>query len=311
MFFDALRLLEADPGVRCVVLPRYPEEADRLRALGRGRLVVPTRAVDSRSLMAMADLVLGAGGTMTREAALLGSPTLSVFSGRAPAVDRWLVERGLLGRLERADDILPVRCRTNGEADLGASARAECLRAQLVAAVVGAAAAADPLGPAGPRVPGLPEAPRRRQLQPTLNLRFVPRRIARVASRDGEGGHPALEANPLWPGPPIRRRRYGASFDGRHVPRIGATGRAPRPPAGRRRGAERRRGRQDRPAPSQEAPRSRSVMVRRALVAADLVALTLAFVVAELALGPSPGANGQVAPRTSSSCSSRPSPCGC
>lgn len=45
-------------------------------------------------------------------------------------------------------------------------------------------------------------------------------------------------------------------------------------------------------------PRSRSVMVRRALVVADLVALTLAFVVAELALGPSPGANGQVAPRT-------------
>ena len=139
LFFDALRLLEADPGVRCVVLPRYPEEADRLRALGRGRLVVPPRAVNSRSLMVMADLVLGAGGTMTREAALLGSPTLSVFSGRAPAVDRWLVERGLLGRLERADDILPVRCRTNGEADLGGlRTRGECLRAQLVAAVVGA-----------------------------------------------------------------------------------------------------------------------------------------------------------------------------
>ena len=43
-------------------------------------------------------------------------------------------------------------------------------------------------------------------------------------------------------------------------------------------------------------PRSRSVMVRRALVAADLVALTLAFVGRMLALGPSPGANGQVAP---------------
>ena len=101
------------------------------------RLVVPPRAVDSRSLMAMADLVLGAGGTMTREAALLGSPAQRVQRPR-PAVDRWLVERGLLGRLERADDILPVRCRTNGEADLGASARGECLRAQLVAAVVGA-----------------------------------------------------------------------------------------------------------------------------------------------------------------------------
>ena len=49
------------------------------------------------------------------------------------------MERGLLGRLERAGDILPVRRRTKGEADLGGlRTRGECLRAQLVAAVVGA-----------------------------------------------------------------------------------------------------------------------------------------------------------------------------
>ena len=46
-----------------------------------------------------ADLVIGAGGTMTREAALMGVPTFTLFAGRAPAVDRWLEGRRLLARL--------------------------------------------------------------------------------------------------------------------------------------------------------------------------------------------------------------------
>ena len=44
--------------------------------------------------MYAADLVIGAGGTMTREAALLGVPTFSVFAGKSPAVDRALEAQG-------------------------------------------------------------------------------------------------------------------------------------------------------------------------------------------------------------------------
>ena len=42
---------------------------------------------------------------MTREAALLGVPTLSVFGGAAPAADRWLEARGLLRMLSDAREI--------------------------------------------------------------------------------------------------------------------------------------------------------------------------------------------------------------
>jgi predicted glycosyltransferase len=55
--------------------------------------------------MYAADLVIGAGGTMTREAALLGVPTLSIFRGSQPAVDRWLEDNGLLRVIRDAAEV--------------------------------------------------------------------------------------------------------------------------------------------------------------------------------------------------------------
>ena len=100
LFEESLRTLSAQSGVRCVVLPRHPEQVAELRALDQPNIVVPDHAVDSRALMHAADLVLGAGGTMTREASLMGIPTYSLFAGDIPSVDRWLEGHGLLRRLE-------------------------------------------------------------------------------------------------------------------------------------------------------------------------------------------------------------------
>jgi predicted glycosyltransferase len=57
---------------------------------------VPERAVDSLTLLALADLTIGGGGTMTRESALLGTPTYTVFAGRLAAVDEALIGQGRL-----------------------------------------------------------------------------------------------------------------------------------------------------------------------------------------------------------------------
>ena len=80
---------------------------------------------------------------MTREAALLGIPTLTLFGGRPAAVDRWLEQQGLLRRLERAEDVLPVARRPVGEGDelAGLRVTGERLRAQLVDAVIEMASA--------------------------------------------------------------------------------------------------------------------------------------------------------------------------
>jgi uncharacterized protein len=95
-YAEALERAGSQPGVAAVVLARHPEQRVALRALALPNLVVPEHAVDARSLMYAADVVIGAGGTMTREAALLGVPTVSIFAGRPGAVDRWLEIRGLL-----------------------------------------------------------------------------------------------------------------------------------------------------------------------------------------------------------------------
>ena len=112
LFLDALQAISDDGRSHMVVLCRFPEQRAEISKLGLENCTLPDRAVDSRSLMAMADLVIGAGGTMTREAALLGTPTVSVFAGRPSAVDKSLARAGKLRIAQRLDDILPIRHRT-------------------------------------------------------------------------------------------------------------------------------------------------------------------------------------------------------
>ena len=103
LFDDVLRRLAADERVDQVVLPRTAEQGAAVRALALPRVIVPERAVDARSLVAAADLVVSAGGTMNREAVVLGTPVWTTFAGELGAVDRALIEAGRLQRLERAD----------------------------------------------------------------------------------------------------------------------------------------------------------------------------------------------------------------
>ena len=102
---SALQGGAARPARHVVVLPRHPEQRRALEALDLPRCVIPRAAIDTRSLMSQADLMIGAGGTMTREAALMGVPTLSLFAGRRPAVDRWLEERGFMRVLGPSSDL--------------------------------------------------------------------------------------------------------------------------------------------------------------------------------------------------------------
>jgi hypothetical protein len=76
-----------------VVLARTDDQRRALRELD-GSLIVPEHAVDGRSLAALADLVVSAGGTMIREAAVLGTPVWSIFEGRLGAVDELLIAEG-------------------------------------------------------------------------------------------------------------------------------------------------------------------------------------------------------------------------
>ena len=62
--------------VHAFVLPRTEEQREYVRSLALPSVIVPEQAVDAQSLIAFADLVVSAGGTMNREAAALGVPGL-------------------------------------------------------------------------------------------------------------------------------------------------------------------------------------------------------------------------------------------
>ena len=78
------------------MIPRTEEQRDYVRSLALPSVIVPDRAVDAQSLIALADLVVSAGGTMNREAAALGVPVYTTYGGRLGGVDEELIREGRL-----------------------------------------------------------------------------------------------------------------------------------------------------------------------------------------------------------------------
>jgi len=102
LFSQVLERLRADT-VQAVVLPRTPDQRADLQRLGG--FVVPERAVDAQSLVAYADVVISAGGTMNREAVALGTPVYTTFEGRLGAVDEELLREGRLRKLSSPTEV--------------------------------------------------------------------------------------------------------------------------------------------------------------------------------------------------------------
>jgi hypothetical protein len=93
-FDELLDQVRRRSAIEAILLARSAADARRYAALSG--VIVPRRPIDALSLVASADLMIGGGGTMTRESALLGTPTYTVFMGRPAAVDAELMRLGLL-----------------------------------------------------------------------------------------------------------------------------------------------------------------------------------------------------------------------
>lgn len=96
LFPQVLAHLGSQEGVHAVVVPRSPEQREYVLGLDLPSVIVPERAVDAQSLIALADLVVSAGGTMNREAAALGVPVYTTYGGRIGGVDELLIREGRL-----------------------------------------------------------------------------------------------------------------------------------------------------------------------------------------------------------------------
>jgi predicted glycosyltransferase len=96
LFPQVLARVGSEPGVHAVVLPRTEEQRNYVKELALPSLIVPDHAVEAQSLVALADLVVSAGGTMNREAVALGTPVYTTYGGRLGGVDEALIRSGRL-----------------------------------------------------------------------------------------------------------------------------------------------------------------------------------------------------------------------
>jgi uncharacterized protein len=102
LFTGVLERLAASEA-QAVVLPRTSAQREEIARLGA--FTVPERVVDAQSLIAFADLVISAGGTMNREAVALGTPVYTTFEGRLGAVDEALMWEGRLHKLSDPGEV--------------------------------------------------------------------------------------------------------------------------------------------------------------------------------------------------------------
>lgn len=109
LFPEVTRQLATRTDVQAVVLPRTQRQRLELHTLPYPSLIVAEHAVDAQSLIALADLVVSAGGTMNREAVALGTPVYTTFGGRLGGVDEELIRQRRLRPLTdpRAIELVP------------------------------------------------------------------------------------------------------------------------------------------------------------------------------------------------------------
>jgi predicted glycosyltransferase len=111
LFDQLLDRLSATPSVKIVLLPRNDAQRKTYSARASSQLILPPGPIAGGSLIASSDLVVSAGGTMNREAAALGIPAASIYSGEWAAIDEELVKEGRLRRISTPEDVrdLPIQ----------------------------------------------------------------------------------------------------------------------------------------------------------------------------------------------------------
>ena len=87
-----------------LILPRFKEQAEIFEGIDNVHILKPP--VDTSSIIKKSNLVIGAGGTMNREAAILQTPVISCYPGETLSVDQYYVNKGLMYRSNDSDDVI-------------------------------------------------------------------------------------------------------------------------------------------------------------------------------------------------------------
>ncbi len=105
LFDELLVSLSTRKEVKIILLPRSVAQRADYETRKWANLIMPDEALDGANLIAAADLVISAGGTMNREAAALGVPAISIYAGKWAAIDQELVDEGRLQKFDSRKEI--------------------------------------------------------------------------------------------------------------------------------------------------------------------------------------------------------------
>ena len=94
-FIDEL-LISIKDKYKIILLPRGKVQEKYYRQAKFSGVVVPEKSISLGEIMSNCDLFIGAGGTMTREAAVLGIPTISIYQDGLLDVDEFLIRKGAM-----------------------------------------------------------------------------------------------------------------------------------------------------------------------------------------------------------------------
>jgi uncharacterized protein len=106
VFDQLMRYFSTLPNVFILFVPRLASQAEGVRDLTN--IHIASKVFDGPNLLYHADQVFSGGGTMNREAAVLGTPSYTLFKGKPSAVDRYLIEQGRLIQLTESADFKKI-----------------------------------------------------------------------------------------------------------------------------------------------------------------------------------------------------------
>ena len=105
LFDQILEYLANQSNITNILLPRTKAQKHLFESKGYANVFIPQYAIHGANLIYHADLLISAGGTMNREAAVLGTPTYTVYAGKLGSIDSHFISKGRMICIKSESDI--------------------------------------------------------------------------------------------------------------------------------------------------------------------------------------------------------------
>ncbi len=126
LFRELLKYLLDNPKTLTIISPRTDEQRLEIEQLigdlplNSTKCLILKKAVNGLDLALSVDLMISGGGTMNREAVLLGTPVYSIFAGKQGALDLEMEQAGLITFIRQSSDLPKIRLEKAKKRESGA-----------------------------------------------------------------------------------------------------------------------------------------------------------------------------------------------